>query len=98
MPYYTNDGVKIHYEIEGEGPIVVMIHGFASSLEGNWKQTNWVDFLKDKYQLLVENLRQFKGHNSIYTISQNLSIPISLIAEFIVFLKSRSIVDVYRKK
>ncbi|MFX1312200.1 MAG: alpha/beta fold hydrolase [Promethearchaeota archaeon] len=59
MPYFTNDGVKIHYEIEGEGPTVVMIHGFASSLEGNWKQTNWVNFLKDKYQLILIDCR---GH------------------------------------
>ena len=37
MPYFDNGGVKIYYEIEGEGPPVIMIHGFASSLEGNWK-------------------------------------------------------------
>ena len=59
MPYFTNDGIKIHYEIEGEGLPVVMIHGFASSLEGNWKQTNWVDFLKDEYQLILIDCR---GH------------------------------------
>ncbi|MBI1197416.1 MAG: alpha/beta fold hydrolase [Phenylobacterium sp.] len=26
--YATNNGVKIHYVVEGEGPLVVMIHGF----------------------------------------------------------------------
>jgi len=26
--YAENDGVKIHYVVEGEGPLVVMIHGF----------------------------------------------------------------------
>ena len=26
--YATNAGVKIHYVVEGKGPLVVMIHGF----------------------------------------------------------------------
>jgi pimeloyl-ACP methyl ester carboxylesterase len=26
--YATNDGVKIHYVVDGEGPLVVLIHGF----------------------------------------------------------------------
>ena len=68
-----------------------------SDSPSNIEQKGWIT-LADKYQLLVENLGQFKGQNSIYTISQNLSIPISLIAEFIVFLKSRDFVDVYQKK
>jgi len=59
MPYFTNDGIKIYYEIEGEGPPVVMIHGFASNIEGNWKQTNWVKILKDDYQLILLDCR---GH------------------------------------
>ncbi|MHA2390640.1 MAG: alpha/beta fold hydrolase [Promethearchaeota archaeon] len=59
MPYFTNDGVKIYYEIEGDGPSVVMIHGFTSSLEGNWKQTNWVETLKDNYRIILLDCR---GH------------------------------------
>ncbi len=59
MPYIDNEGVKIYYEIEGEGPPVVMIHGFASSLEGNWKQTNWVKVLKENYRLILIDCR---GH------------------------------------
>lgn len=59
MPYIDNEGIKIYYEIEGKGSPILMIHGFASSLEGNWKQTNWVDFLKDDYQLILIDCR---GH------------------------------------
>ena len=33
MPYFDNKGIKINYEIEGEGPDLLMIHGFASSIE-----------------------------------------------------------------
>lgn len=30
--YADNDGVKIHYATVGEGPLVVMIHGFPDFL------------------------------------------------------------------
>ncbi|MFX1456853.1 MAG: alpha/beta fold hydrolase [Promethearchaeota archaeon] len=59
MPFFNNDGIKIYYEVEGEGPPVIMIHGFASSLEGNWKQKNWVEVLKDNYKLILLDCR---GH------------------------------------
>jgi len=59
MPYFDNDGVKIYYEIEGEGPPVVMIHGFTSSIENNWKRTNWVKVLKKDYRLILLDCR---GH------------------------------------
>ncbi|MFW9873770.1 MAG: alpha/beta fold hydrolase [Candidatus Thorarchaeota archaeon] len=59
MPYFDNNGIKIYYEIIGDGPPVLMIHGFAASIEGNWKLTNWVDTLKDKYRLILLDCR---GH------------------------------------
>ena len=36
MPYADNQGVRIHYEMEGEGPPLVLQHGFSGSLEG-WR-------------------------------------------------------------
>jgi pimeloyl-ACP methyl ester carboxylesterase len=59
MPYFDNDGVKIYYEIEGEGPPVVMIHGFSGNLESGWKETNWVETLKHNYRLILLDCR---GH------------------------------------
>jgi pimeloyl-ACP methyl ester carboxylesterase len=38
-------GVPIHYELNGEGPPIVLVHGFITSLEANWRQTGWIDFL-----------------------------------------------------
>lgn len=38
MPFVDNNGVKIHYEVEGEGPAVLMQHGFAAT---GW---TWRDF------------------------------------------------------
>jgi pimeloyl-ACP methyl ester carboxylesterase len=59
MPYFNNDGIKIYYEIEGEGPPVVMIHGFIVDIEWMWKQTNWVETLKENYRLILLDCR---GH------------------------------------
>jgi pimeloyl-ACP methyl ester carboxylesterase len=59
MPFFNNDGIKIYYEVEGEGPPVIMIHGWAASLEGNWKQYNWVEVLKDNYKVILLDCR---GH------------------------------------
>lgn len=59
MPFFDNEGVKIYYEIKGEGPPVIMIHGFAANIESNWKASNWVDVLKDDYKLILVDCR---GH------------------------------------
>ena len=32
MPYVTNQGVRIHYQIEGEGPPLVLQHGFSGDV------------------------------------------------------------------
>ena len=31
MPYIDRDGVRIHYEVTGEGPAILLTHGFAAS-------------------------------------------------------------------
>lgn len=59
MPYFDNNGIKINYEIEGEGPDLLMIHGFASSIKGNWRQTNWIETLKKENRLILMDCR---GH------------------------------------
>ena len=47
MPsYFDSDGVDIAYMDEGQGPPILLIHGFASSYRVNWVATLWVrDFL-----------------------------------------------------
>ncbi|MBW2142560.1 MAG: alpha/beta hydrolase [Deltaproteobacteria bacterium] len=59
MPYFDNEGVKIHYEIEGQGPDLIMIHGFAASIEYNWRQANWIETLKEENRLILLDCR---GH------------------------------------
>ncbi len=61
------------------------------------QQTGWIT-LDQKYQLFLDNLEKMKGNYSIYGLSQDLSVPVSSIIEFVIFLKSRGFMDVYRKK
>ncbi len=58
MPFADNDGVRIHYEVEGEGPPLVLCHGLAMSLEV-WRIWGFVEGLKDKYKLILIDAR---GH------------------------------------
>lgn len=43
MTRYTQsqDGLRIAYEIAGEGAPVLLVHGFASSRAQNWRATGW---------------------------------------------------------
>jgi pimeloyl-ACP methyl ester carboxylesterase len=45
MPSFDSAGVLINYVVEGEGPPAVLVHGFASSLQGNWRATGVIDAL-----------------------------------------------------
>ena len=41
MPRFDSDAVEIAYEVAGEGPPIVLVHGFAASIAMNWKTTAW---------------------------------------------------------
>jgi len=58
MPNVNNDGVKLHYETTGSGPVVILQHGFTSALD-RWHLSGVVDALKDDYHLVLLDAR---GH------------------------------------
>ncbi len=53
MPTFDSAGVPIHYESSGDGPPVVLVHGFASSLQGNWVLTGWLNRLVEAGRRVV---------------------------------------------
>jgi len=60
MPHVNNQGVRIHYQVEGEGPPLVLQHGGIDSIE-SWYELGYVDALKAAYQLILIDAR---GHGA----------------------------------
>ena len=52
MAFAINDGVRIHYEVEGHGPALVLHHGFSGSLR-HWYMNGYVEALQDVYRLVL---------------------------------------------
>jgi pimeloyl-ACP methyl ester carboxylesterase len=50
MPFVTHRGQRIHYTVEGEGPLVVFQHGLLDNARG-WKDFGFVDALAERYQV-----------------------------------------------
>jgi pimeloyl-ACP methyl ester carboxylesterase len=58
MPYASNAGVRIHYEVEGSGKPLVLQHGFTDSLV-SWRDHDYVAALGDRYTAILVDAR---GH------------------------------------
>ena len=58
MPHVVNDGVSIHYYVEGHGAPLILEHGFTDSSE-IWFEQGYVEALKTKYNLVLIDSR---GH------------------------------------
>ena len=59
MPYANNNGVNIYYEVEGQGPPLVLAHGVNVNLN-TWRRVGgYVDALRNDFQLILFDAR---GH------------------------------------
>jgi pimeloyl-ACP methyl ester carboxylesterase len=59
MPYFDSAGIKIYYQDSGSGEAVILVHGFASTVEHNWGSTGWIAALSKKYRVVAPDVR---GH------------------------------------
>ncbi len=60
MPFITQGGVRIHYEVEGEGSPLLLHGGGAGDME-LWRLAGYVDALGAKHQLI---LMDHRGHGT----------------------------------
>ena len=60
MPYANHQGIRIHYEVDGRGPPLVLQHGFTSSLK-SWYMNGYVEALRPNYQLILVDARGHGG-------------------------------------
>ncbi|EIJ46911.1 esterase lipase superfamily protein [Herbaspirillum sp. GW103] len=51
MPFALSDNRKIHYQVEGRGPSLLLHHGFTSSLEA-WRFFGFTAVLREHYQVI----------------------------------------------
>ena len=65
MPYANNNSVRIHYQVEGEGPPLVLQHGFTSSLQ-SWYAYGYVAALRQNYQLILIDARGHGQSDKLY--------------------------------
>lgn len=53
-----NGGVRIRFDVEGEGPVLVLHHGMTGSAQ-RWRDTGYVAALRERYRLILLDAR---GH------------------------------------
>ena len=58
MALVNNAGIHIHYEVEGSGPPITLMHGMGGSID-NWVRTGYVAALKDELRLILIDARGF---------------------------------------
>src|SRR6188472_3402750 len=52
MPYTTNNGVRLYYELIGSGAPLLLHPGFVCSGE-DWIEAGYVAALKDRYRVIL---------------------------------------------
>lgn len=60
MPYADNEGIRIHYETEGEGPGLVLHHWSLATMN-DWYDYGYVSALENEYRLVLLDAR---GHGA----------------------------------
>lgn len=67
MQKFNSAGVTIAFDDQGEGPPVLLIHGFASNARVNWQATGWVKTLVEAgYRVLTIDNRGHGESEKLY--------------------------------
>lgn len=70
MQKFNSAGVEIAYDVWGEGPPVLLIHGFASNMLVNWRDTHWVKVLTEAgHQVIALDNRGHGQSEKLYDSS-----------------------------
>ena len=93
MPYVSNQNIRIHYTVDGQGPPLVLQHGSAGSGK-DWYQFGYADALKHDYQLILIDIRgrgaSDKPHDSAaYTLSHHVADIVAVLNDLKVPAKEK---------
>ncbi len=75
MQKFNSDGVEIAFDVWGEGPPILLIHGFASNLQVNWVATGWVKTLVAEGRQVIAIDNRGHGHSEKLYDSAKYSAP-----------------------
>ena len=77
MPYANNNGVKIYYEVEGQGPPLVLLHGGGGDLT-NWREYGYAEALRTDYGLiLIDERGQGKSDKPVDPVLYDMEYRVS---------------------
>jgi pimeloyl-ACP methyl ester carboxylesterase len=79
MPTFNSDGVTIAYETAGQGPPILLIHGFASTARFNWWDTGWVKTLAEAGRAVITF--DHRGHGESEKLYDPALYPAAEMAE-----------------
>ena len=57
--FTASDGVAIHYQVQGRGDPVVLLHGITGTAASNWGAAGIIDRLAEEFQVIAVDQR---GH------------------------------------
>jgi pimeloyl-ACP methyl ester carboxylesterase len=77
MPIASSDGVDIYYEVHGQGPAIMFVHGSGGHHAAWWQQ---VAALRDRYTLITVDLRGFGNSDSSMPEFDGQDFPQDVIA------------------
>lgn len=60
MQHFSSNGIDIAYVDLGEGPPILLIHGFGSNYAVNWQSTGWIGTLTDAGRRVIA--MDVRGH------------------------------------
>jgi pimeloyl-ACP methyl ester carboxylesterase len=66
MPFVNNNGIKIHYEVEGQGPALLLAHGLSTSME-QWRARGYTEELSGNHMLILVDTRGHGGSDKPIT-------------------------------
>jgi pimeloyl-ACP methyl ester carboxylesterase len=78
VPFAKSEGAEIYYEVHGEGPAVLFVHGSGGHHAAWWQQTPY--FTKRGYSVVTLDLRGFGRSTSELEEYDSLEFPRDILA------------------
>ena len=78
------DGLKIHYKDEGEGPVLVLLHGICASL---YTWDGWVGELKDDYRIIRLDIPGWGLTGPVGSDAHDLNKMMTMLDQFLATLE-----------